>query len=104
MDIITASHIFIIALIAIFFPFMTLSGLQVKRYLLITAALIAAPLAIALLGNLLGWFSVNYVDAIRLERGIFSISFAAGYGIIAGLFLYGIKVAIVSLFKRTMRA
>ena len=104
MDIIAISHIVIIALIAIFFPFMTLTGLQLKRYLLITAALIAAPLAIAFIGNLLGWFSVNYVHAILLERGIFSISFATAYGIIAGLLLYAIKVGIVSLFKRTTRA
>ncbi len=99
MDIFIALNIFIIGLIAIFFPFMTLSAKDVKRYLLITAALFAAPLTIALAGNLLGWFAVNYVDAILLQRGIFSISFSAGYGIVAGLLLYGLKVALFSLFR-----
>jgi hypothetical protein len=99
MDIITAFNIFIIALVAIFFPFMTLSNLQAKRYLLITAALFIAPMAIALTGRLLGWFAVNYVDVILLQLGVFSSSFAVGYGIIAGLFLYAFKVAIFSLFS-----
>jgi len=99
MDIMLGLNIFIIGLIAIFFPFMVLSAKELKRYLLITAALLATPLMIALAGNLLGWFSVNYVDVVLLQRGIFSIIFAAGCGIIAGLFLYSFKVALFALFR-----
>jgi len=39
------------------------------------------------------------VDVILLQLGVFSSSFAVGYGIIAGLFLYVFKVAIFSLFS-----
>jgi len=101
MYIITIVSIFIVALVAVFFPFMTFSFPLVKRYLLITAALCIAPLVIILIGNSLGWFSVNYLDAILLQRGVFSISFAVGYGIITGLLLLGFKALIISLFSRS---
>ena len=102
MDIIAALNIFIVALIAIFFPFINLSKREVKLYLLMAGILFMAPLAFALAGNLLGWFVIYYVnDVILLQRGIFGISFAAGYGIIAGLLLFGLKVSIVSLFNRS---
>jgi len=105
MDIITALNIFIVALIAIFFPFISLSKREVKLYLLTAAILFIAPLGFVLTGNLLGWFVIYYVDdVILLQRGIFGISFAAGYGIIAGLLLLGLKVAIVSLFNKSKRA
>ncbi|MES0371966.1 MAG: hypothetical protein ABUK11_06760 [Mariprofundaceae bacterium] len=98
---ITAVNIFIVVLIALFFPFMTLSRPLLKRYLLIAAALFIVPLIIALIGDLSGWFSVNFIDIVLLERGVFCISYAVGYGIIAGLLVNGLKVAVFSLFRKT---
>lgn len=97
---VTAFNIFIVALIALFFPFMTLSRSLVKRYLLIATALFIVPLVAALIGDISGWFSVNFIDIVLLERGIFCISYAAGYGIIAGLLLNGFKSAVFSLFGK----
>lgn len=101
MTFVTVFNIFIVVLIALFFPFMTLSGAQVKRYLLIAGALFIVPLIAALIGNISGWFSVNFIDILLLERGIFCISFASAYGILAGLLLYGLKVMIISLFRKS---
>ena len=100
MSFVTVFNIFIVALVALFFPFMTLSRSLVKRYLLITAALFITPLVTALIGDISGWFSVNFIDIVLLERGIFCIAYAAGYGIIAGLLLNVFKVAVFSLFRK----
>jgi len=101
MDIITALNVFIIALVAIFFPFMELSKLQVKRYLLTAAILFIVPLVFALAGNSFGWFTVYYFeDVILLQRGVFGICFAVGYGIVSGLVLYAVKVMVMTLLGR----
>ena len=102
MDIIFALNIFIIALVAIFFPFSTFSKIEIKWFLIAAAILFIAPLTFVLIGNLLGWFVIYYVnDVLLLQRGIFGISVAAGYGIISGLLLYGCKVTLFSRLNRS---
>ena len=101
MDIVIALNFLILTVVALFFPFMTLTPSQVKRYLMFMAMFFIVPLVIILTGNYFGWLNDSYTDVILLQQGdVFSISISIGYGIIAGLLLYGLKTAIFSFFSR----
>ena len=105
MDIVIVFNILVLTVVAIFFPFMTLTLSQVKRYLLFMAVFFIVPLVMILTGNYFDWLEDSYVDVILLQQGdVFSISFSIAYGIVAGLLLYGFKVAIFSFFSRKRSA
>ena len=97
---ITDIIVFIIGLVAIFFPFMKLSPVQVKGYLKLMALLLTVPFLITLLTSWIRSAEADFMAVILLQGGITSILLAIGYGIASGLLLYGMKVHLVSRLGR----
>lgn len=71
---------------------------QIRFFALMATGITAATFLLAFTGNAAGWFSINYLNIITLEQGVFSIAFATGLGTFAGLLLNIIKKAIVKAF------
>jgi len=100
MDFLTGLNVFIIGVVALLFPFLGIPSQQQKRFALIAAALFAVPLIAAMVGSPHHWLEVDYMEVILLQRGITSLLFALGYGIIIGIFLDKLKVLVLSMFNR----
>lgn len=99
MDIIAAVNLATATILALLLLSMSFEYAQIKFYAYMTVAILIAPLLLALIGNSAGWFMVNYLEVIRLERGVFSIIMATGYGAAVGLVLNLIKKKIISAFR-----
>ena len=100
MDFLTGFNIFIIGLVAIFFPFMDITVDQMKRCSLIALTLFVLPLIAALIGSPHGWLEVDYMEVILLQRGITSLLFALGYGLTIGMLLVRLKWFVLALLKK----
>lgn len=99
MDIIAAVNLATATILALLLLSMSFEYAQIKFYAYMTVAILIAPLLLALVGNSAGWFVVDYLEVIRLERGVFSIMMATGYGAAVGLVLNLIKKKIISTFR-----
>ena len=99
MDIIAAVNLGTATILALLLLSMSFEYTQIKFYAILTAGILVAPLLLALVGNSAGWFSVDYLEVIRLERGVFSIMIATGYGATVGLLLNLLKKKIIEAFK-----
>lgn len=101
---ITDIIVFIIALVALFFPFMKLTSTQIKGYLKIAALLMIVPFLITLLSSWIRSAEADLLGLILLQGGITSILLALGYGITAGLLLHGLKVRLLLRFAKARQS
>ncbi|NWF39133.1 hypothetical protein F3F96_08300 [Mariprofundus sp. NF] len=99
MDFIAAVNLATATILALLLLSMSFEYAQIKFYAYMTVGILIAPLLLALVGNSSGWFAVDYLEVIRLERGVFSIIIATGYGAAVGLVLNLIKKKIISAFR-----
>ena len=100
MDFLTGFNIFIIAALALIFPFLDIPSEQQKRVALIAVGLFIVPLIAALVGSPYHWLEVDYMEVILLQRGITSLLFALGYGITLGMLLAKLKALILAMFTK----
>ncbi|NWF37169.1 hypothetical protein [Mariprofundus sp. KV] len=99
MDIIAAVNLATATILALLLLSMSFEYAQIKFYAYMTAGTLLTPLLLALVGNSAGWFVVDFLEVIRLERGVFSIIMAIGYGTAVGLLLNVIKKKIITAFR-----
>ena len=99
MDFIAAVNLTTAIILALLLLSMSFEYAQIKFYAFMTVGVLITPLLLALICNSAGWFSVDYLEVIRLERGVFSIIIATGYGAAAGLLLNVIKKKSISTFR-----
>ncbi len=101
---ITEIIVFIIVLVAIFFPFLELSSVQVKGYIKLAASFVLVPFLITLMTSWVRSSEADFVSVMLLQGGITSILLAVGYGVSSGLLLYGLKVYLRSLIGKSQQS